>query len=157
MGIKQRKMKRVIKFRAWNKPFRKMTYGLNLYSINRKGVMNKAQLSGENIMRNIGLDCEVMQFTGLHDKTGKEVYEGDFFRETIESDSGDQVDYHIVTYLAEWAMFATLSSGEYSNYKECGITALDKVDYWTFTIEDSPEREVIGNIYEHSFKLVGFI
>lgn len=53
-------MKREIKFRAWLNVQKEMLYE-DLFGAEKFG----------------GRDCEIMQFTGLKDKNGKEIYEGD--------------------------------------------------------------------------------
>jgi uncharacterized phage protein (TIGR01671 family) len=68
--------KRIIKFRAWQRAHNKMHYNVNLYSMGR-GEMIKAQLDNKSFMDSIGLSCEIMQFTDLLDKNGKEIYEDD--------------------------------------------------------------------------------
>lgn len=61
---------REIKFRAWDKGLNEMTYsGLHSIGFDGKVYYGNADFSDYGL--------EIMQYTGLKDKNGKEVYEGD--------------------------------------------------------------------------------
>lgn len=82
-------------------------------------------------------DCypgSIGQFTGLYDKNGKEIYEGDIIR-SFDS-SGDAILHYIVW---EEARFVALYKGRYFRSK-CflGQDWLDEFD-----------KEVIGNIHDN--------
>lgn len=98
-------MERVIKFRSYCPIMRTMMYNVGIESSN-----------------------ELMQYTGLKDKNGKEIYEGDIIK--IDDSIGV-----IVWDRVRWA----IASGEIGNYH----------GYDYFTSEIMGEIEVIGNIYEN--------
>jgi len=107
--FKEEKM-REIKFRAWNKKTKLMRY--DIFDV---------RLGNDE-------DYEIMQFTGLKDKNGKEIYEGDIIR------------YEKKHYLIKWGK---------KNKAFIGKIKGDKEEYILSEADKPDELEVIGNIYEN--------
>lgn len=120
-------MNREIKFRAWNKIDKIMG---DLLALRDDTGMILMQKPHSTVYRLDPKDCEVMQYTGLKDKNGKEIYEGDITRDKNGS-------IGVVQYNSERAYFEEVYLSGNRNFlpEESIMEALD--------------LQVIGNIYEN--------
>jgi uncharacterized phage protein (TIGR01671 family) len=80
-------MNREIKFRAWDK-IDKIMRQVTCYNLYDEYVRLDEDNSGNSITRKID-DVILMQFTGLLDKNGKEIYEGDIVRDIVCNKVGE--------------------------------------------------------------------
>lgn len=93
------------------------------------------------IGRFIGTECEIMQYTGLKDRNGKEIYEGDIAEDDLNS-------LGLVFYEdGSFKITSTCNGNSITNKN-----VYDLLD--TSLIEDN-NISVIGNIYEHPHLLEG--
>ena len=93
----------------------------------------------------------VGQFTGLVDKHGKKIFEGDLFRDESE-DLTAVVIFKDGCFRLEW--HGITGTWTESGFDECGggygITECEPVDYWYVH-----DMEVIGNIHDNPELLEG--
>nr|DAZ47431.1 MAG TPA: YopX protein [Caudoviricetes sp.] len=124
---------REIKFRAWNKNFKKM-YKIGQITL-EKGTWNYEPDNREYIGMSIPYQPSfvLMQYTGLEDKNGKEIYEGD-----------------IVYIKGETEILDIKGKVEYSEtFAQYIITNTKNIMYEAEPLGDYENIEVIGNIYDN--------
>lgn len=145
-----------IKFRAWGKCEKKMYFNVqNIYDP-CGGEYPRADCFGHVLNTRISEICccesehaedddfafEVMQFTGLLDKNGKEIYCGDILSFTVFDHNDNDTQYKGVVKFnnGEWQLW---SSNEDEYYGANGAFSL----YWVE--QQDSELEIIGNIWEN--------
>lgn len=141
-------MSRVIKFRVWDKTDKVMIYNTDKILININGeVLIGDDYCGACDQNKYSTEemptFELMQFTGLHDKNGKEIYEGDIVR-VFEVHENKNVEFISPVYFVDY-MFCVSSSKE-QEY-DTPLVCIDMTRNW---VNSLVEVEVIGNIYENS-------
>ena len=120
---------REIKFRAWLKEDRKME-DVKTIDFTDKTIrcLKKNEFINAYLLRRVSFDdVELMQYTGVKDKNGKEIYEGDIVvLNNIKNDNMRIVRYEHSSYRLEgWGLREDLSNAE------------------------ARFLEVVGNIYEN--------
>lgn len=121
-------MNRIIKFRAWDKREKKW-FPQNEYL---------EVTSGGNLFFNdfpVKNDYVICFDTGLYDKNGKEIYEGDIIKFSLSS-------------------FTTPRCKDVVEYNEHRGMVIIKNR--TYTLESTYQKEVIGNIYENPELITSF-
>ena len=117
------------KFRAWDKHEQKMFVNDELIIWNGNVYANDSKKLTCNNLKGWSIDEEyLMQSTGLKDKNGKEIFEGDILG------TKDGLLNGVVEYRSDLGMW-TNSLIRYNNFERlCNIAG---------------DREIIGNIYEN--------
>ena len=121
---------REIKFRAWDLENKFMVISSTL-----KVRILADKIPIDEIVR-YESDFELMQFTGLTDKNGKEIFEGDI----LKADNENFV--HVIKYYSEFMSFVMVKNNVESDWFHGGNN-----DYFSDDIKTN--YKVIGNIYEN--------
>lgn len=129
-------MNREIKFRAWDIDSSCIHYSEDetgvsdfFFQFNKKGILELMMPVEDDFAEK--REAVISQFTGINDKTGKDVYEGDIIKDSEEIYQVVFEEYNAESYLVlGWAL---------KNNHTC----------FGFGQNDSPVIEIIGNIYEN--------
>lgn len=125
---------REIKFRAWDKQNKKMLSSSeflhkDLYLTLGGGIMCVNPVGNQYA---IAEECyPIMQYTGLKDKNGKEIYEGDIMQ-------NEQMQKTVIIWSNDELGFMMVDIEEYPKEEPTYMTN----DIWV-------TKEIIGNIYEN--------
>jgi len=113
-----------LKFRAWHPEEKKMWHdvgtdgeGCTILDTRHMGLQ---PLKGESVL---------MQYTGLQDKNGKEIYEGDILSR-----------HFFLNWIVKW---------HDGGFAATNITGINESRHYPLTLASAWYREVIGNIYEN--------
>ncbi|MEC1900996.1 YopX family protein [Bacillus atrophaeus] len=139
---------RKIKFRAWDENSQEMIYEVG---ITPEGIPYSIPENAEGCDQfNYFLTCHKMQYTGLKDKNGREIYEGDIIHCVHWFFDGNEIEEHFTASVGFRDGSFTLEDIDCRYYSDYTGEENGKGICWIGDINYCEEDyEVIGNIYEN--------
>lgn len=132
-------MSREIKFRAWDTIGKEMA----------KNIHNDFGGLCTSFTKYLNSDYYiVMQYTGLKDKNGKEIFEGDIVE--FYFSANDDIDNILKKITGKYEHTRMIDVVEFHEGTFCFVTT-DKS--WAYARKFNKKCEIIGNIYEHGHLL----
>lgn len=139
---------REIKFRAWHEETKTMHQSINPFrwdfvisnSWHRcekstgNGLLGSGSNEAEMLVPAVRYD-NLMQYTGLKDKNGTEIYEGDIYKVANNQE-----------YIVKWC---DSMEARNESYYACFILWMNEDTFFPFDEFAVKEGKLIGNIYEH--------
>lgn len=144
------------KYRAWHKTWEEMGEVKQIRFYNKSDVSTVLVRCEDKVQNLTRHEVTLMQSTGLHDKNGKEIFEGDILKfndEWADYSYEGYVDGSIdgINYIEIKAETTYFTFGK-TRIPESSLTDLVENEHYSFeelVNEKSYEFEIIGNIYEN--------
>lgn len=146
-------MNREIKFRAWDKEDNVMRDVSDIFCLPDGITCVTYRSKGIGVTPLIQEDIILIQYTGLKDKNGVEIYEGDVLRYCYHVSKPDSDFHGVVEYHDK-----VITSGYECSDRFVGFILKGDNgggDYYFTSIPDIEDIEVIGNIYQNPELLEG--
>ena len=144
-------MPKIIKFRAWHNPLQRMFYGDSQEDAEFWGAKVGASVFGTFIYAFTNLflknNGQLMQYIGLKDKHGKEIYEGDILQ--LENNKCQIQKARIIGIVTFSFNSFAVEIKRVDIWEKYLVPPLEIDSVLYFLNLSGKELEVIGNIYEN--------